>query len=267
MPKVDLQHAQLNYELTGLEAVPVLMLSNSLGTDLRMWDAQLASFEQHYRVLRYDMRGHGASSVPPGPYTMDQLGNDVLGLLNMLDIPRVHFCGLSIGGAIGQWLGIHAAPRLHKLILCNTAAKIGTEQTWNSRIADVNQHGLQAIADATMQRWFTPGFRSANPSAGTFQIQMMRDTLLAVDPIGYTASCAAIRDIDQREAVGRIEAPVCIIAGSQDPVTTVADAEFLRSHIPGAELHILPAAHISNVEAHELFNTTVLNFLAKEVPK
>ena len=267
MPKVDLQHASLNYELTGRETAPVLMLSNSLGTDLRMWDAQLESFEQHYRVLRYDMRGHGASSVPPGPYTMEQLGNDVLGLLNKLDIPRVHFCGLSVGGAIGQWLGIHAAPRLHKLILCNTAAKIGTDQTWNSRISEVNQHGLQSIADATMQRWFTPAFRSAGTFAGTFQVQRMRETLLAVDPAGYTASCAAIRDIDQREIVGRIEVPVCIIAGSEDPVTTVADAEFLRSQIPGAELNILPAAHISNVEASDLFNATVLNFLAKEVPK
>ena len=263
MPKADLQHASLHYELTGRATAPVLMLSNSLGTDLRMWDAQLESFEQHYRVLRYDMRGHGASSVPPGPYTMEQLGNDVLGLLNKLDIPRVHFCGLSIGGAIGQWLGIHAAPRLHKLILSNTAAKIGTDQTWNSRISEVNQHGLQSIADATMQRWFTPAFRSA----GTSQVQRMRETLLAVDPAGYTASCAAIRDIDQRETVGRIEVPVCIIAGSEDPVTTVADAEFLRSQIPGAELNLLPAAHISNVEASDLFNATVLNFLAKEVPK
>jgi 3-oxoadipate enol-lactonase len=263
MPKADLQHASLHYELTGRETAPVLMLSNSLGTDLSMWDAQVKSFEQHYRVLRYDMRGHGASSVPSGPYTMEQLGNDVLGLLNKLDIPRIHFCGLSIGGAIGQWLGIHAAPRLHKLILCNTAAKIGTEQTWNSRIADVNQHGLQSIADATMQRWFTPGFRSASAS----RVQRMRETLLAVDPVGYTASCAAIRDTDQREAVGRIDAPVCIIAGSEDPVTTVADAEFLRSQIPGAELNILPAAHISNVEVSDLFNATVLNFLTKEVPQ
>jgi 3-oxoadipate enol-lactonase len=261
VPQIDLQNGTLNYTLTGVSNAPVLMFSNSLGTNLSMWDPQLEFLEPHYRILRYDMRGHGLSSVPPGPYTIAQLGNDVIDLLNALKIEKVHFCGLSIGGIIGQWLGINAASRLNKLILSNTAAKIGTTETWNKRIAEVTNDGIAPIADGVIQRWFTPGFPAIHPPVVT----RMKQMLLATNPTGYTASCAALRDNDLRDAISAIHTPVCVIAGEQDPVTTVADAQFIKGRIPGAELTVLPAAHISNAQVPDLFSTTVLDFLAKDV--
>ena len=265
MPQIDLQDVTLNYTLTGTSPgasnASVLMFSNSLGTNLTMWEPQLEFLEPHYRILRYDMRGHGLSSVPPGPYTVTQLGNDVIDLLNALNIKRVHFCGLSIGGIIGQWLGINAASRLNKLILCNTAAKIGTTETWNKRIAEVTNDGISSIADGVVQRWFTPGFPADHASV----VSRMKQMLLATNPAGYLASCAALRDNDLRGAISAIHTPVCVIAGNQDPVTTVADAQFIKDRIPGAQLTVLPAAHISNAEVPELFSTTVLDFIAKDV--
>ncbi len=265
MSQIDLQNVTLNYTLTdtspGVSDAPVLMFSNSLGTNLTMWDPQLEFLEPHYRILRYDMRGHGLSSVPPGPYTIAQLGNDVVGLLDALKIETINFCGLSIGGIIGQWLGINAASRLDKLILSNTAAKIGTTETWNKRIAEVTDNGVASIADGVVQRWFTPGF----PAIHAPVVSRMKQMLLATNPTGYTASCAALRDNDLRDAISTIRTPVCVIAGSQDPVTTVADAQFIKDRIPGAELTVLPAAHISNAQVPELFSTTVLDFLAKDV--
>jgi 3-oxoadipate enol-lactonase len=260
MPRIDLKSVTLNFELSGVADAKVLMLSNSLGTDLRMWDPQIDLFEKSYRVLRYDMRGHGSSSVPAGPYTMKDLGNDVLDLLDALHIERVHFCGLSVGGMIGQWLGINADERLDRLILANTAAKIGTADSWNTRIVDVTKGGMKTIADAVMQRWFTPKLLSSNDP----RVLQLKKTFLAVDPKGYIASCAAIRDMDFRDLMGAIKVPVCIIAGELDPVTTVVDALLLQEHIRGAELKVLPVAHISNVEVPEAFNTTCLDFLSKD---
>jgi 3-oxoadipate enol-lactonase len=269
VPQIDLQNVTLNYTLTGpslrtlpgASNAPVLMFSNSLGTNLSMWDPQLELLEPHYRILRYDMRGHGSSSVPPGPYTVTQLGNDVIDLLNALKIETINFCGLSIGGIIGQWLGINAASRLNKLILCNTAAKIGTTETWNKRIAEVTDHGIAPIADGVVQRWFTTGF----PAPHAPVVSLMKQMLLATNPAGYLASCAALRDNDLRDAISAIRLPVCVIAGDQDPVTTIADGQFIKDRIPGAELTVLPAAHISNAEVPELFSTTVLDFLTKDV--
>ncbi len=262
MPAIELNDVTLNYELTGASSAPILMLSNSLGTNLTLWDLQREPFEKQYRVLRYDMRGHGSSSVPPGPYTLNQLGHDVLALLDALEIEKVHFCGLSVGGLIGQWLGIHAGSRLNKLVLSDTAARIGVTDTWNNRIAEVHQSGLEPIANGVLQRWFTPGFAAAHASL----IARMKEMLLATDRAGYTASCAALRDADLRQAIGAIRVPVCIISGDQDPVTTVADAQFIQASIAGTELTILSAAHISNIEAAERYNATVLDFLAKDAP-
>ncbi len=262
MPLIDLGDVSLNYELSGRLDAPVLLLSNSLGTTLGMWDPQREELEKKYRLLRYDMRGHGASSVPAGPYTVDLLGRDVLALLDALRIDEVYFCGLSVGGVIGQWLGIHAPSRFRKLILCNTAAKIGTAETWNKRIADVQLGGMEAVADAVVQRWFTAEF----VASGAPVVTTMRQMLAACNPAGYVAACAAIRDMDLREAVGVIPIPVCLIAGERDAVTTLADAQFLQSHIAGAELVTLPAAHISSAEVPQQFSAAVLKFLAKDVP-
>ncbi|AYC32441.1 3-oxoadipate enol-lactonase [Pseudomonas cavernae] len=260
MPAVKLADGELNYQLDGSEAAPVLVLSNSLGTDLHMWDAQIAAFTEHFCVLRYDTRGHGRSLVSPGPYSIDQLGRDVLALLDALDIERAHFCGLSMGGLIGQWLGIHAGARLGKLVLCNTAAKIAGPEVWNPRIDTVLAGGVQAMHDlrnASILRWFTPEFAAAEPT----QVEPIVEMLAQTAPEGYAANCAAVRDADFRAQLGLIEAPTLVVCGSQDPVTTPTDGRFLAEHIRGAEWVEFPAAHLSNVEAGEAFSRRVLDFL------
>lgn len=257
MPKVEVNGSRLFYQLSGTATGPVLLFSNSLGSTVDMWEPQLAAFESRYRVLRYDMRGHGQSDLT-GPCSIADLGQDVVALLDELRIPKVHFCGLSVGGVIGQWLGANAAQRLASLVLCNTAAKIGTPEIWNQRIAAATQDGMASITDAILQRWFTPAFRDRSPDI----MAAWRAMLLANDPRGYVLVSTAIRDMDQRDLVRSIRLPTLIIAGDHDPGTTVEDAEFLESRIPGATLVRLPAAHISNVEATSLFNTAVTEFLA-----
>jgi 3-oxoadipate enol-lactonase len=257
MSKVEVNGARLFYTLSGAATNPVLLFSNSLGTTVDMWEPQLAAFESRYRILRYDMRGHGQSDLTNGTCSIATLGKDVVALLDELRIPKVHFCGLSIGGVIGQWIGAHAGQRLESLLLCNTAAKIGTPEIWNQRIADVTHDGMASITDSVLQRWFTPAFRNRSPDL----IAAWRAMLLANDPRGYALLCAALRDMDQRALVRSIRLPTCIVAGDQDPVTTVEDAEFLEASIAGATLVRLPAAHISNVEASSLFNAAVTEFL------
>lgn len=260
MADLHLADGDLNYQLEGPAGAPVLVLSNSLGTDLHMWDVQMPAFTEHFRVLRYDTRGHGASGVTPGPYTVEQLGRDVLALLDALDIPRAHFCGLSMGGLIGQWLGIHAGERLSKLVLCNTAAKIANDEVWNTRIDIVLKGGQQAmrdLRDASIARWFTSAFAEAQPAQAAHITAM----LAATSPEGYAANCAAVRDADFRETLGAIAAPTLIVCGSQDPVTTTENGRFMQARIAGAELAEFTAAHLSNVEAGDRFTRRVLDFL------
>ncbi len=260
MPTVQLADASLNYRFDGPEGAPVLVLSNSLGTNLHMWDEQIPAFAEHFRVLRYDTRGHGESSVTPGPYSIEQLGRDVLAMLDALGIQRFSFCGLSMGGLIGQWLGIHAGARLERLVLCNTGAKIGTDQVWNERIEMVRlgrQQAMRDMRDASIARWFTPGFAQAHPSAAARITEMIAST----SPDGYAANCAAVRDADYRELLGAVSAPTLVVCGTQDPVTTVEHGEFIRARVPGAQLLALEAAHLSNVEAGAAFTAPVLAFL------
>ncbi|EIK54068.1 beta-ketoadipate enol-lactone hydrolase [Stutzerimonas stutzeri TS44] len=260
MPTVKLADASLNYHLDGAEDSPVLVLSNSLGTSLGMWDEQVPAFAEHFRVLRYDTRGHGESSVSPGPYSIEQLGRDVLDLLDALDVERFSFCGLSMGGLIGQWLGLHAGPRLQRLVLCNTAAKIGTEQVWNERIETVlksQQQAMRDMRDASIARWFTPGFAEQHPDAAS----RITDMIASTSPGGYVANCAAVRDADFREQLGDISAPTLVVCGAKDPVTTVEHGQFIQAQVAGAELAAFEAAHLSNVEAGEVFTQRVLEFL------
>ncbi|AIR87948.1 3-oxoadipate enol-lactonase [Pseudomonas cremoricolorata] len=260
MAHVQLADGVLNYQLEGPAQAPVLVLSNSLGTDLGMWDEQVPLWREHFRVLRYDTRGHGGSTVSDGPYSIEQLGGDVLALLNALHIERAHFVGLSMGGLIGQWLGIHAGHRLHSLTLCNTAAQIGTAQVWNSRIDLVLGGGQQAMAelrDASLARWFTADFVADHP----LQCQRITQMLAGTSAQGYAANCAAVRDADFRSQLGRIEVPTLIVAGSGDVVTTPEHGRFLQSHITGAQIVEYPAAHLSNVEIGEPFTRRVLAFL------
>jgi len=259
MPFVEIGDFRAHYALSGLAGAPVLVLSNSLGTNFSMWDPELPAFEKHLKVLRYDTRGHGQSSVTPGPYRIEQLGRDVLHILDRLSLERVHFCGLSLGGMTGMWLGINAPERLHKLILCNTTARIGSAETWNARIEAVRKSGMKSIAPAVIERWFTPAFRAAAPETVAQTLRMIETS----PPEGYAACCAAIRDMDQREAISSIIAPTLVISGAQDPATPPADGQFLASKIRGARYVELPAAHLSNVEAAAQFSSEVLRFLTE----
>lgn len=260
MAFVQLQEGEMHYQIDGPAGAPVLVLSNSLGTDLHMWDAQIAAFSKSFRVVRYDTRGHGKSLVTQGPYTIEQLGRDVLALLDALNIKQAHFCGLSMGGLIGQWLGIHANDRLHKLILCNTAAKIGGPEMWGPRIDMVEKGGEQAMKDlgaGAVGRWFTPEFAKDHAD----KVTPVTDVLAATSPLGYAACCAAVRDADFLKQLGSITVNTLIICASHDSVTTIADGHYLQNHIHGSQLSDYYAAHLSSVELGETFALRVTEFL------
>lgn len=257
MPFLDLSSYRIHYASSGSASAPVLLFSNSLGTALSMWDTQVPAFEKQFHVLRYDTRGHGQSSVTPGPYSIEQLGLDVLALLDAMHLDRVHFCGLSMGGMIGMWLGANAPGRLHKLILCNTAAKIGTAEGWNTRIETVRKSGMNSIALAVIERWFTPAFRATAPG----EVATVQGQLEGTNAEGYVSACAAVRDFDQREALSNIRVPALVIAGAHDPATTTADGRFLADNIPGAQYAELSAAHLSNIEDRDGFNRALGTFL------
>jgi 3-oxoadipate enol-lactonase len=255
---VEVGDLRVHYSAGGPEPAPALVFSNSLGADLSMWDPQAAALEDRFRVLRYDTRGHGRTAVTPGPYTIERLARDVVGLLDALGIGRAHFCGLSMGGKIGMWLGVHAPDRIGKLVLCNTAASIGTAERWNARIRDVREHGMKGIAAAVIERWFTPPFRERSPELAAKARAMVERT----PPEGYVACCAAIRDADQRGEVPGIRAPTLVIAGRHDPATPPADGRALSDAISGARYVELEASHLSNVEAAGAFTAELTAFLS-----
>jgi len=257
MPFIEFDGARIHYRFDGSGGGHVAVLSNSLGTNLSMWDAQVPALATRFHVLRYDTRGHGQSSVTPGPYSITQLGRDVVRLLDELEIERAHFCGLSMGGMAGMWLGIYAAPRIERLVLCDTAPKIGTPEIWNARIEAVRQGGMVATVDSVIQRWFTPKFIARAPDA----IERTRQMILSTPPEGYIANCAAIRDMDQRETISRITAPTLVITGAKDPVTTPSDARYIVERVAGAQYAELDAAHLSNIEAAERFTQVLVQFL------
>lgn len=260
MGLVKLADGELNYCFDGPQDAPVLVLSNSLGTHLHMWDEQVPAFSQHFRVLRFDTRGHGRSLVTEGPYSIEQLGHDVLAMLDQLSIDKVHFCGLSMGGLIGQWLGINAGERLHRLVVCNTAAKIADETVWNPRIETVLRDGqaaMVALRDASVARWFTPDFAEAHPA----QVKRITDMLAATSPQGYAANCAAVRDADFREQLSLIRVPLLVVAGTEDAVAPPSGGHFIQERVSGAEYAEFYAAHLSNVQAGAAFSERVLDFL------
>jgi 3-oxoadipate enol-lactonase len=254
---IDLSGVRLHYRLDGSEDSPVLVLSSSLGANLTMWDAEITEFAKHFRILRYDPRGHGESSTPLGPYRIEDLSGDVLELLDALGIEACYFCGLSMGGMVGQWLGINAPHRIRKLVLCNTASKIGTAEIWNARIAGVLSDGVGAISAQVLERWFTPEFHRLHPE----EIAKSRKMLETTDRFGYAACCAALRETDLTESMQRINAATLVISGAHDPVTTPADGKQLAESISKAIYVELDAAHISNIEAADEFTSAVLRFL------
>lgn len=250
----------IHVEIEGPESKPVLMLSNSLGSTLHMWDPQVAPFTEHFRLVRYDRRGHGKSGVPAGPYSMEMLGRDVLAILDTLKIEKINWCGLSMGGMVGMWLGANAPKRINKLILSNTAAYYADKEMWNGRINTVREKGLGAIVEGTMERWFTKDFRDHEPA----KVDRIRQMFLSTKPEGFIGCAEAVRDMDHREIIKSITAPTMIIAGRHDTGTTVENAEFIRSRIPGASMTMLDAAHISNVEQSHDYTDRVLGFLLQK---
>jgi 3-oxoadipate enol-lactonase len=250
---------RIAYRLDGPADAPLLALSNSIGTTLAMWDGQLPALTRRFRVLRYDTRGHGASAVPAGAYSLDRLGRDVLELLDALGSERAHFLGLSLGGLIGQWLGVHAPERLDKLVLSNTAAYLGPPPQWDERIAAVLQApDMKDTAEIFLANWFP----AAMLQAGGPVVDAFRAMLLATDRRGLAGAYAAVRDADLRRTIALIEAPTLVIAGRDDTVTSLAHGEQIAATAPGARLVVLPAVHLSNVEHPETFAATVLDFLA-----
>jgi 3-oxoadipate enol-lactonase len=260
LPTLDIQGDTFNCRVDGPPDAPVLVLSNSLGTNLSMWDAQIPALTARFRVLRYDTRGHGASAVTPGPYTIGELGRDVLRLLDALKIRRAHFCGLSMGGMIGMWLGVHAPDRIGRMVLANTAPKIGTPEMWNQRIDNVRKGGMKGIVDTLLERWLTADFRARAPEA----VARVRAMLTATPPEGYLACCAAVRDMDQRDAIAGIRHPTLVIAGTHDAVTPPAEARAMAERIRGARYVELDAAHLSNIEAADRYTADAVSFIAGE---
>ncbi len=258
MPLITLNKNVCYYEFEDFGYDKVLIFSNSLGTNLSMWEAQLVFLSPHFNILRYDTRGHGKSGVGAATTDIATLGNDVLALLDYLKLDKVHFCGLSMGGLIGQWLGINAPKRFEKIIISNTAAKIGNAEGWNQRIAQVRANGLKSITEGTAERWFTPNFRIKHPSV----IEGILNNFVQTDTVGYMASCGAVRDADFRTELRKLEVPTLVISGSEDPVTTVEDAKFMTQRIPKARHITLNAAHLSNVEVAEAFSKCILSSIS-----
>lgn len=262
MPFIDTFRGKLHYELNGPAEAPVLVLSNALGTTLDLWLPQVHAFGEHFRVLRYDMRGHGLSDVTPGPYSMAQLGADVLALLDHLRVERAYFCGISMGGMIGIWLGVHAPQRIARLALCNTSPAIGVPEVWNARIAKVRHEGVQAIAEEVLGRWFTPDFLAHAPA----QVERIRAMLRSAPAEGYAAACAAVRDMNQRGDLHRILLPTLVVTGKHDKSTPPEHGELIARAISGARLVELNAAHLSNWEVAQGFTQQVLDFMLGKVP-
>lgn len=247
---------ELNYQIDGPDDAPVVVLSNSLGTTLTMWAPQLAALSAQYRVLRYDTHGHGATGKT-GPTDLARLGQDVIALLDHLDIPAAHFCGISMGGLTGLWLACHHPQRMLSVTVINSAARIGDESGWHARAQHVRQNGLRDIAVSAPERWFSPSFCRSAPQTVSALCQQLADSSAE----GYAACCDALATADLREQISRITRPVLLIAGEYDPVTTVADARFMHQRIAGSVLAVVKASHLSTIEAPATVNAALISFL------
>jgi 3-oxoadipate enol-lactonase / 4-carboxymuconolactone decarboxylase len=261
LPFVNVQNARLFYRLEGNAGLPVLVLSHSIGTDHAMWDPQVADLLPYFQILRYDTRGHGASDSPSGEYSVEILGRDVLDLTDALKIPTFVFCGLSLGGAIGQWLGVHAGERVTRLVLANTSPQFGPRANWETRIAKVREGGMEAIVDLAMQRFFSSGTLVAkNPYAAS-----IRSVLLGTSPDGYIGCCAALRDMDHTGMLREVRTPTLVIVGDRDVSTPWAGhGELFARDIAGARVVHLPGAHLSNIERPHSFTTALIEFLRSD---
>lgn len=257
MPFAPVEGGQIHYEVDGEASLPALVLSNSLGTDLTMWDGQIPAFTQHFQVLRHDSFGHGQSTFSSRVNSIGMLGKDVLKLMDHLEFEVAHFCGLSVGGMVGQWLALNAGKRFAKVVLCNTAARIGNQEGWNARIDAVRKGGVSAVSQGILERWFTAPFHEREPAI----VDRFRKILEATNPESYSATCAAIRDADFRNEVPKIHSKTLVVSGTQDKATPPGDGRYLAERILGSRYIELDTAHLSNVEAAQQFSDEVLKFL------
>lgn len=250
---------QLNYQIEGPDNAQVVVLSGSLGTTLAMWEPQMASLTARYRVLRYDTHGHGVTRKS-GQVDLAQLGRDVIALLDHLDIAAAHFCGISMGGLTGLWLACHHPQRMLSVAVINSAARIGDEAGWRARAQTVRAEGMRAIAASAPERWFSPTFRRSSPETVAALCQQLAETSAE----GYAACCDALATADLRAEIASIRLPVLLIAGKEDPVTTVADAQFMHQRIAGSSMLTVNASHLSTIEAPEAVNAALLSFLGEQ---
>jgi 3-oxoadipate enol-lactonase len=258
MPTIPIHGGVLNYRIDGDAKAPPLVMSNSLGTALAMWDWQLDELKKRFRVIRYDQRGHGGSTATPGFYTMEMLGRDVIALLDALGIASAHWCGLSMGGMTGMWLGAKAPRRFKRMVLSNTSARM-PQNVWQERIDKaLSKEGMASLVQSIVERWFTAEFREKNPDA----VAKVRAMILSTPGQGYAGCCGAIRDMDHRALLRDIPLPTLVIVGSRDPATPPADGQLVHQSIAGSKLATLDAAHLSNIERSAAFTKAVVDFLA-----
>jgi 3-oxoadipate enol-lactonase len=259
MPFAEVKGTTLHYRFDGPDQGPVVMLSNALASDLTMWEFQVpALVEAGYRVLRYDSRGHGHSSVPEGPYSIEMLTADAVGLMDVLGLEKVHFCGLSKGGMIGQVLGSQYGDRLISLALCSTAAYIAPREIWDERIETVRESGMAVVVDATLDRWFTKAGQTNLASS----VEKVRRVILNTPVEGFCGCCAAIRDMDQRETIRAVFTPTLVMVGEHDSGTPVSAAEYIHQGITSSALTIISdAAHFVHMEQSNIFNHALLEFI------
>ena len=254
---------EVTYAVSGPDTGPTVMLSHSLGSSAVMWGPQLAALSQRYRVLLYDTRGHGGSAAPAGPYSLDMLGDDAIALLDALRLDRVHWVGLSMGGMIGQNLALRAPGRLASLTLCDTTAQIPAEAQamWDERIAAARDEGMTALAEATMQRWFTPDYLAQAPRA----VDDIRAQFLDTPVDGFVGCCYALKELDYLDRLAEIALPTLVMVGADDPSTPVAASEAMQTRIDDAELVVIPSAsHLANVEQPDAFTEALLDFLDRQ---
>lgn len=261
-PDAGIVHANgidIHYRIDGTDG-PWIMLAHALGVDHRLWDDLAARLAARYRVLRYDARGHGRTSAPHGAYTLFQLADDVAGLLDALSVAQVHFVGLSMGGMVGQILGVRHPERLLSLTLCDTVCHtpLSAHAMWDERIGQVEAHGMSGIVEPTVQRWLTTPFREAHPDV----VERIRNLLRATPPHGYVGACLAIKALDTRAGLARITCPTLVLTGDQDAGAPVEVAREIASRIPNARLKVMPhAAHLAPIEQDDAFLTDLDEFL------
>jgi 3-oxoadipate enol-lactonase len=258
MPMIDADGCPIHVAIDGRDSGPTVVLSNSLGATISMWEPQVAALAPHFRVVRYDRRGHGRSGTT-GPYTFERFGRDVLAILDALNIRTAHWCGLSMGGMVGQWLGANASERFDKMVLANTAAHFADGSRFKDRIGLVTQSGMGSVAEAAMASWFTEDFREREPAV----VEDIRRMFVATPIAGYVGCLEALSRLDQRDLLPKISRPILIIAGRHDTGTTVEQAEYMRKAIPKASMTLLDAAHLSNVEQPYAFNDALMGFLTQ----